>query len=148
MSVLNRKYDMSFYPLPNAADGRSDLGFGKGNVLAARGPLKASQNYMRVLLTKKGERPEDPQCGTRFSEEISSGRIFLPIQVKQVFSANSLSAILYLQSKYPKDTPLDERVKDAILDYFTQTSPTVVEMQISLYLQDTTKYAFLLPVPI
>lgn len=145
--MIDKKYDISLFPLIGGSSIQS-LGFGNSLPLAICGNLKASQNFLRVLFTTKGERLEDPLFGTYFNRDIKSGMVFSPIQMTQIFSSNGLMAISCLKDRYPDETIAAERVKSVKLLHFTSASPTVLDLSILLCTESNNTIDFNLPIPI
>ncbi len=145
VNYYGKRADMSLYP-PKVAGVPQTMGFGIYPAKVIAGPLKAAQNYARVLLSSRGERKEDPDYGTDLISDFASGNLMLPIQITQTFSVNSLRALVYLKTKYQDSTPLDERIKSASLANYTIVSKTIVDFEIELETASKETLLFLLPV--
>jgi hypothetical protein len=146
-NYIGRKIDMSLYP-KKSADLPQTMGIGPLSVLSISGPLKAAQNYARVILSRSGERSEDSGFGTDLLTDFSSSNLKFPMQVLQSFSINSLLAINYLKSKYTADTPPDERIKSARLISYSIIGRTSINLNVELNISSGEKLTFLLPVEI
>jgi len=142
-----RKVDMSTYPAKSGSSPQL-LGFGSMPALAIAGSLKASQNFLRMLLSSKGERREDPEFGSEFSSGLSSSNLVHPIQVYQIFSRSAVRILRKLSEEYTDDTPDDEKIKSAELILFNMSSPTSIELDIEITMDSEEEMSFLLPVPV
>lgn len=145
VNYYGRRADMSLYP-PKVFGQPQTMGFGIYPAKAIAGPLKAAQNYARVLLASRGEKLEDPTYGTNLISDFSSGNLMLPMQITQSFSLNNLRAMIYLREKYEDSTPLDEKIKSATLIDYVIVSKTIVDFEIELVTDSQETLTFLLPV--
>ena len=145
VNYYGKRADMSLYP-PKVAGVPQTMGFGVYPAKVIAGPLKAAQNYARVLLSSRGERKEDPDYGTNLLSDFASGNLMLPIQITQTFSVNNLRAMIYLKGQYQSSTPLDERIKSASLVDYTVVSKTSINFEIELKTASKETLLFLLPV--
>ena len=145
INYYGKRADMSLYP-PKVAGRPQTMGFGIYSAKVIAGPLKAAQNYARVLLSSRGERKEDPMYGTYLLSDFSSGNLMLPIQITQTFSVNNLRATTYLFDQYSDITPLDERIQYSRLSNYTVISKTSIDFEIELKTASKETLIFLLPV--
>jgi hypothetical protein len=145
INYFNRKIDISFFP-KKKEDASQLLGFGGSHAPSISGPLKASQNYIRVLLSSAGERSEDPSLGTKLIKDFSSKNMIFPMQISQNFAINSLLATNYLRKNYSSDTPADERVLGAKLLNYSIVGKTYINLEIELKTESKDALVFLLPV--
>ena len=144
-NYFGKKVDMSIYPI-KIEDNLQTLGFGNGSALIISGPLKAAQNYARILLSRKGEHIDDPLFGTSLLLDLSSGNMLHPMRVSQAFSMANLDAMVYLYKKYTADTPLDEKIKFVTLLEYTSSGPTDISFRAELTMASQDSLTFLLPI--
>jgi len=144
-NYTGRKVDMSIYP-EKILDSPQILGFGNGPALVISGPLKAAQNYARILLSKKGEHADDPSFGTSLLMDLVSGNMLHPIKISQAFAMANLDAMAYLYKKYKEDTPLDEKIKFVTLLEYSSSSPTDISFRAELTMASKDSLTFLLPI--
>ena len=114
--------------------------------LAITGKLKASQNYIRTLLSMVGERKEDGTYGSELIQSLLSTNISFPIQIQQAFSIQNALVLKWIKSLYTDATALDEQIDTvALLDYSIQPGGKVsLSLQLSTLAGETA--SFYLPV--
>jgi hypothetical protein len=127
----NRSLDLSIFPLKKT-EKPSSLGL-RPTVLVITGKLKASQNYIKALLSNIGERKEDESFGSTLMSDIKSSNISFPIQIQQSFSSQNLFVLRWIKKQYNETTPLDERIKKAELINYSIQPGGKVFLDIKLY---------------
>lgn len=139
-----RKVDFSFFP--RTTSGVTVEASLRPQPLVIAGPLKASQNFARIILSSLGERKESPQYGSNLLKELSSGYIRYPVQIEQIFSQESLRVLDYIRRNTPVGYPADETIDSVnLLDYSMESRGSLtLSVQIHLVSGDTE--TFLLPV--
>lgn len=144
VDYTNRSVDLALFGL--SENGAAiDMGV-RPMALAITGKLKASQNYIRALLSSVGERKEDPTFGSGLISDMKSSNISFPIQIDQAFAIQNASVLKWMKDLYDSSIPDDEQVKSTkLLSYSIEPGG-----KISLYIQLTTQagesVAFHLPV--
>ena len=66
--------------------------------LAITGKLKASQNYIKTLLSMVGERKEDSTYGSSLIPSLLASNISFPIQIQQAFSIQNALVLKWIKS--------------------------------------------------
>ena len=96
------------------------------------GRIKASQNYVRLLLTPLGTWRSDPTAGSNFSSRFLSGIAFTFDQIPSFFAAESLSVIQFMANNRSANTPADERIVSAtLLSYSVLTGSLTMSIQLA-----------------
>jgi hypothetical protein len=114
--------------------------------LVITGKLKASQNYLRILLSNIGERKEDPLFGSDVVSVFKSCNFSFMSQVNQNFSIANENTIKYIKSKYTNDTPIDERIDKVEINNLEFSAGGKVSLYLTLYTLNAEEYNFYLPV--
>lgn len=114
--------------------------------LAIAGKLKASQNYIKCLLSTNGERLEDPDFGSDFVPSLLSTNISFPIQIQQAFSIQNILTLKWIKSQYTSLTPLDEQIDTVTLLNYSIVSGGNINLSLQLLTKAGETAAFYLPV--
>jgi len=143
MIDITRRYDIFL-----GAMGESPrvMGFDGSSAMAIAGSMKASQLFIKAFLSSAGERREQEVYGTQFGQEMGSGSMAYPMQVKQAFYFSSTDAIDYLKSNYSDNTPDDERVLSVELIDYSIPEKGSINLSVELTTKSLKKNSFLLPV--
>ena len=95
--------------------------------LVITGKLKASQNYLRVLLSNLGERKENPLMGSILIKNIRSGNIAFSSEIEQIFLIENVLVLKWIKERYTNDIPNDERIDNVkLLNYAIQSGGRVI----------------------
>jgi hypothetical protein len=127
------------------SDNLSNLGI-RPQSLVITGKLKASQNYLRILLSNIGERKEEPLLGSDVVSIFKSCNFSFMSQVTQNFSIANENTIKYIKSKYTSDTPTDERIDKVIINNLEFNAGGKILLYLTLYTVDAEAHSFYLPV--
>lgn len=144
VNYTGRKVDIALFGLTNSGT-PIDLGL-RPTALAITGKLKASQNYIKTLLSQLSERKEDPTYGSGFVSSLKSRNITFPIQITQAFSSANLLVLKYLKDFYDSSVPLDERIDKVDLLNYSIEPGGKISLTLQLYTQAGETYVFYLPV--
>lgn len=127
------------------SDNLSNLGI-RPQSLVITGKLKASQNYLRILLSSIGERKEEPLLGSDAISIFKSSNFSFMSQVTQNFSIANENTIKYIKSKYTSNTPVDERIDKVIVNNLEFSAGGKILLYLTLYTVDAEAHSFYIPV--
>ena len=144
INYSNRLVDISLFN-ERDADNVSNLGV-RPQSLVITGKLKASQNYLRILLSNIGERKEEPLLGSDIVSIFKSSNFSFMSQVTQNFSIANLKTVNYIKSKYTKNTPVDEKIDKVEVINLKFTAGGKISLHLVLYTQLAEIHDFYLPV--
>jgi len=143
VNYSGRNVDIALFD-NNASGNPVSLGI-RPTALAVTGKLKASQNYIKAMLSTSGERLEDPSYGSSLIANLMSKNISFPIQIQQAFSSQSALTLRWIKSQYTSTTPLDEQINTVtLLNYSIQATSISLSLQLSTQAGETA--VFYLPV--
>jgi hypothetical protein len=129
----NRLIDLSLFP-EKTSESPVNLGI-RPIPLVITGKLKASQNYIRILLSDVGERKENKLFGSTLYSSFKTTNISFPVQIYQIFSSQNLLVLKWIKERYNDQTPLDERIeKVELINYGVQPGGQII-LDIKLYTQ-------------
>jgi hypothetical protein len=95
--------------------------------LVITGKLKASQNYLRVLLSNLGERKENELMGSTLIKNIKSGNVSFSSEVEQIFLIENVLVLKWIKERYTDDIPDDERIDNVkLLNFDIQPGGQVI----------------------
>lgn len=125
VNYSNRQIDISLFPAKNS-DKIPLLGL-RPSPMVITGKLKASQNYLRVLLSSAGERKENSNFGSNLFNIFKTSNISYPIQIIQNFSIQNLLVLKWFKERYNKQTPIDEKIRKVdLLNYNIQPGGQII----------------------
>lgn len=129
----NRLIDLSLFP---AKTGDSPVKLSLRPIpLVVTGKLKASQNYIKTLLSDIGERKEEPLYGSTLYSGLKSSNISFPVQILQIFSSQNLLVLKWIKERYNNQTPIDEKIdKVELMEYALQPGGQII-LDLKLYTQ-------------
>jgi hypothetical protein len=138
-----RKVDLSLFPdLKSPSTPVSMTVEGAGRVIA--GAAKAAQGFLLALLSSQGERPGDPEFGTKLLYRLRTGGVRYPSDIDQIFTMEASRAMDWWNSK-SKLRPTDEQIKNVEL-VARNISQTDISMSMVLTTLGGDNVTLLLPV--
>lgn len=143
VDYTGRSVDIALFGL--SEDGSAvDMGM-RPTALAITGKLKASQNYIRALLSTSGERKEDTAFGTEIIPEFKTSNMSYPAQIEQTFAIYNVSVLKWLSDRYTDSVPVDEQISSTkLLNYSVSGGNILLNIQLTTSAGETV--AFHLPV--
>ena len=124
-NYFNRKIDIALF---GETESGVPVSMGTRPVsLVITGKLKASQNYLRVMLSNLGERKEDINFGSTLIKNFRSNNIAFSSEIEQIFLIENVLVLKWIQERYNGDTPEDERIDNVkLLNYDIQSGGRVI----------------------
>lgn len=124
-NYFNRKLDIALFGETTSG---TPIGMGTRPVsLVITGKLKASQNYLRVLLSNLAERKESPLMGSTLIRNIRSGNIAFSSEIEQIFLIENVLVLKWIKERYTDGVPDDERIDNVkLLNYAIQPGGQVI----------------------
>lgn len=142
-NYTGRSVDVALFGVSQG--GAVDMGL-RPTALAVAGKLKASQNYIRALLSTAEERKEDPEFGSSMVGDFRSSNISFPVQIEQAFAIANLSVLKWMKDRYTSSVPADERVDSTKLTNYSIEPGGKISLNIQLTTSAGESVAFCLPV--
>jgi hypothetical protein len=114
---FNRKLDIALFG-ETVSGVPIDMGT-RPTSLVITGKLKASQNYLRVMLSNLGERKEDSLLGSTLIKNLKSSNIAFTSEIQQIFLIENVLVLKWIKERYNNDVPNDERIDNVKLKNFS-----------------------------
>lgn len=124
-NYFNRKVDIALF---GETDSGKPIDMGTRPIsLVISGKLKASQNYLRVMLSNLAERKEDPLFGSTLIKNFRSNNIAFSSEIEQIFLIENVLVLKWIKERYNNNTPQDEQIDSVqLLNYDIQPGGRVI----------------------
>ena len=142
-NYTGRTVDLSIYPNITVENTQVVSGIPFSRAIA--GPSKVAQNFVRILLTPKGQYRAHPDLGSNFLQRIRSGFVKQDIDLLHLFSGESLGVKNFMDDLVTSSTPLDEQILSVEMTKYSAARGSF-SMTIQLTTQGGESVSFLLPV--
>jgi hypothetical protein len=110
------------------------------------GAGKASQNFIRILLSDKGNNRAYPGLGSQLWNKLQTGmNSSTSATVNGIFNSCALQVVSFMKTTWTSTTPVDEKILSVNLIDFS-VSPGVVIFKAQLTAGDGSSFPFLIPV--
>ena len=140
-----RKVDLSLFPLMTENGKASSMRIGE-YPRSISGAGKASQNFIRIMLSTKGDNRAYSSMGTSFWNSVKKGlNTSSRAQVFALFNSSALTAVNFIRTTWTSTTPVDEKILSVKLIDFA-VSPGSVMFNAELTSGDGSSFPFLIPV--
>lgn len=140
-----RTVDLSLFPSMTSTNALSSMQL-SSYPKSISGPGKASQNFIRLLLSTKGSNKAHPGLGSSLWNTIQTGMNSATSSVVTgVFNSSAIQVINFMRTKWTESTPADEKILSVNLIDFN-VSPGVVIFNAQLTAGDGSSFPFLIPV--
>lgn len=128
-----RRADLALFPGLTDAGLIEQMSLGGRNPKVATGHLKATQNFLRALLTPLGHYRARPGYGSELYPTLLSGAPFYQDEIPNIFAIEAMRVVEYLFTNKPTGTPEDEIIDRAVLAGLTTPDRTRISMQVQVF---------------
>ena len=141
MIGLSRNVDA--YLLGDSASGPLSLEMSSGGRMAY-GPAAAVQKFLIFFLTKKGSVSTDPDYGTSFMNQLTTGQLRNEAEISMAFTQAAADTLSYLASIRTDDHDTDEEIVAVEVGDISITATTVT-ISARLHLLSASTITFVAP---
>lgn len=140
-----RVVDLSLFPTMTSNNTPAPLGLGV-YPKAISGAGKASQNFIKILLTQKGSNRAYKGLGSNLLSTIQTGmNSATAATINGLFNSSALQVVNFMRTMWTASTPVDEQILSVNLIDFS-VSPGVISFRAQLTSGDGSSFPFLIPV--